>query len=326
MKMKRAIASMIILAVGVLFAGCTLFTQDVGTLTLNVPESGYPPFEATLTAGGVINGQYTFEVEGKTVTQPQNVLKVTIYNLPCEVTVTWENGGIPQAVTETIWLKNTGPVIRRPVLNAITNLWTIHPRSKYTVTFPDAHDPEGGDVTLVNATVFHTGQGMEQSVFCPPHTGLNPPKIDLYRVRTGAGDLFNAFIFFSTWKGPTQASIYDYAKWKDNRQYVIGDLVQYNNYGYMCKKDTIGAPSTRIPGTHQGYWTLLGPVVVGSNLPYSPPDQGVSGYPGGSGCGLTWPKQFIPSGMTVITATFEDEKGATTTESWSIPTMVYPGC
>jgi len=314
-----------ILSIGVL-AGCTLFTSDVGTLTLNVPESGYPPFEATLTAGGVVNGQYTFAVEGKTYIQPENEKTVTIYSLPCDVTVTWIGSGLPQEVTKTIWLKNSGPVIGRPVLNAITNLWTIHPRSKYTVTFPDAHDPEGGDVTLVNATVYHSGQGMEQTVFCPPYTGMNPPEIDLYRVRTGTGDLFNAFIFFSTWKGPTQSSIYDYSKWKDNRQYVIGDLVQYLGSGYMCKRDTIEAASTRIPGTHQGYWTLLGPVVVGSNLPYSPPDQSVDGYPGSGILCLLWPSHFISSGMTVITATFEDEKGATTTESWSIPTNVFPGC
>lgn len=30
--------------------------------------------------------------------------------------------------------------------------------------------------------------------------------------------------------------------------------------------------------------------------------------------------------MTIITATFEDEMGARTTESFEIPTMYYPGC
>jgi len=262
---------MMILSIGVL-AGCTLLDTPVGMLTLNVPASGYPPFEATLTAGGVVGGQYTFLVEGKTYTQPGNTLKVTIKSLPCAVTVTWESGGIPQTVTQTIALKNTGPVIGPPVLNFITDLWTIHPRSRYIVTFPDTYDIEGGPVTLVDVTVYHTGQGCEQTVFCPPYTGSDEskPKPELYRVRTGVGDIENAFVFYSIWRGPIDG---------------------------------------------------------GSGLPYSPPSQQESGYPGAPIlCGPAWPRDEISDGMTVITATFEDEMGARTTESWEIPTMYYPGC
>jgi len=292
--MKRAKLLCILIAIGVLLSGCTLFL-DEGTLTLTVPESGYPPFEATLTAGGVVNGQYTFEVEGKTKTQPGNTLTVIIEALPCVVKVTWVGDGVPQTVEETIWLKNASPVIGRPVLNFITNLWTIHPRSKYIVTFPDAHDPEGGEVTLIDATVYHTGQDSYNTVFCPPYTGMNPPKIDLYRVRTNTGDLNNAFIFFSTWEGGTQASEYNYKKWKETRQYVIGDLVQHEGNGYVCKRDTSEVATTKIPGTHGGFWTYLGPVVVGSNLPFSPPDQSVDGYPSsGTNCPPNvWSKLFI---------------------------------
>jgi hypothetical protein len=272
--MKRAKLLCLLIAIGVLLSGCTLFTNNEGNLTLTVPESGYPPFEATLTAGGVINGTYTFEVEGKTVTQPQNVLKVTIYNLPCEVTVTWDNGGIPQAVTETIWPKNTGPVIGLPVLNGINDLWTMHPKTRYTVTFPYAYDPEGGPVKLVGVTVYHTGQQAYQAVFCPPYTG--PPAIDqmLYRVRTGQGDILNAFVIHSIWE-------------------------EYLRTG-----------------------------TDGTILPTPPPSKAEEGYPGGRGatCPPLWPRNEVPSGMTIITVTFEDEVGARTTESFEIPTMYYPGC
>ena len=324
--MKRAIILSMILAIAGL-SGCTFFGVDEGTLTLSVPESGYPPLTAMITAGGVLNGTYTFEIEGRTYTQPQPSLTVTIYNLPCDVTVSWVGDGMPQEVTETIGLANTGPIIGRPVLNAITNLWTIQPRDRYIVTFPDAHDPQGGDATLVNVTVFHTGQQSENTVFCPPYEGQYPPKPDVYHVRRDTGQIVeNAFMFFSTWDGMLNVSVNDYPRWKDTRDYVIGDKVQYLGNGYLCKRNTDEASSTRIPGTHTGYWTLLGPVVPGSNLPYSPPDQGVDTYPGGGTCGLWWERNLIPSGMTIITATFEDEMGATTTESWSIPTMVFPGC
>jgi len=324
MKLKRTILLFIPL---LLLAGCTLFDTSVVTLTLSVPESGYPPFEATIIAGGVINGTYTFEVEGRTYTQPGNTLKVTIYDLPCDVTVTWDDDGVPQTVTETIGLSNTGPVIGRPVLNFITDQWTIHPRSRYIVTFPDVHDSEGGDVTLINATVFHTGQNAENSIFCPPYTGMYPPKPDVYHVRLDTGQIVeNAFMFFSIWDGAINVSVNDFSRWKDTRNYVVGDKVQHLGKGYLCKRDTSEATTIKVPGIATGYWTLLGPVIPGSNLPYSPPDQAVDGYPGGGTCGFAWERNFISSGMTVITATFEDERGATTTGSWSIPTMVYPGC
>jgi hypothetical protein len=268
MKLKRTMLLCMILAVGVL-TGCTLFTGDVGTLTLSAPEFGYPPFEATLTAGGVVGGQYTFDVGGETRTGG-NTLKVVIHELPCEVTVTWEGDGIPQTVTKTIYLKNTGLVIGCPVLNAIVDLWTIHPRVRYTVTFPDTYDREGGPVTLVDVTVYNTGQQRENTVFCPPYTGACPPKPELYRVSTGQGDIENAFVFYSIWKGPIEGN---------------------------------------------------------SGLPYSPPSQQEAGYPGAPAlCGPVWPRDDVPSGMTIITPTFEDEMGARTTESWEIPTMYYPGC
>jgi len=307
-----------------LLTGCTLLTGTDGTLTLTVPESGYPPFEATLTAGGVPDGMYTFDVEGNTYTQYENVLTVIIDSLPCVVKVTWVGSGVPQTAEETIWLRNASPVIGRPVLNGITNLWTIHPRSRYIVTFPNVHDPENGDVTLVDVTVYHTGQDAYNAVFCPPYTGLTPPKIDLYRVRTNAGDILNSFIFFSTWEEKTQpASVNNYKEWKSGKTYAIGDRVQYSSKGYLCRKAT---SSTINPDGNLKYWTPLGDVVVGSNLPYSPPDQAIDGYPGSGTTCLPWPTVFISPGMTVITSVWEDEQGDRTTRVDEIPTMVYPGC
>ena len=304
-------------------SGCTWIDSNVGTLVLSAPDSAYPPAVVTLIALGVTGGQYTFSVEGETITQTSNSFTVTIDNLPCTVEVVWESpDGDYQTATARIGLLNTGPVIGRPVLNGIEDLWWIHPRSKYTVTFPSAYDPQGGDVTLINVTVFNTGQGEENSVFCPPYEGANPPKPDVYHVETSQGTIENAFVFFAIWNGSIQSSMNDFKAWKAGREYAIGDEVQKDAIGYRCKKDT----DCKIPGVNGAYWAVVGPVVTGTDRPYSPPDWGVGSYPGAGTACLEWTKEFIPSGMTVITATFKDEMGATTTESWSIPTTSYPGC
>jgi len=313
--MKRLILVLLVLSLGLL-AGC-LPTSTVGKLLLSVPNSVYPPCDVTVVASGVIGGQFTFTIEGKTYTQTGNSLTVTINHLPCEVTVVWISGSDSQTATETIGLANTGPVIGLPVLNAITNLWTIQPRSKYIVTFPNAYDPQGGDVTLVNATVFHSGQQLENTVFCPPYLGMNPPKPDVYHV----GREENAFMFFSTWNGgePT-------AYWLATLDYMKGDRVQYGNRAYVCKKD-VKATDGKTPGSAKNYWEDVGPIGTISRLPYPPPSQTITGYPGRpTTCPPFWSRDYIPSGMTIITVTFKDELGATTTESWSIPTVVFPGC
>jgi len=302
-----------------LLAGCLPgIGPTVGTLTLSVPDSAYPPCSVTLIALGVTGGQYTFTVEGKTYTQTNTTLTVTIEKLPCTVEVVWESdSGDYQTATARIGLANTGPTIGIPVLNAITNLWTIQPRSKYIVTFPNAYDPQGGPVTLVNVTVFHTGQQLENTVFCPPYLGMNPPKPDVYHV----GREENAFMFFSTWNGgdPT-------AYWLPTLDYMEGDRVQYGNRAYVCKKD-VKAADGKTPGSAGNYWEDVGPIGTISMLPYPPPSQTISGYPGRpTTCPPFWSNDYIPSGMTIITATFKDELGATTTESWSIPTVVFPGC
>ena len=316
--MKRRL--LLFLFLPFLLAACTLLPGgDVGTLTLSVPDSAYPPCEVTLVASGVIGGQFTFTVEGKTYTQPENSLTVTIENLPCTVEVVWESdSGDYQTATARIGLANTGPFIGLPVLNAITNLWTIQPRSKYIVTFPNAYDLQGGVVTLVNVAVFHSGQQLENTVFCPPYLGMNPPKPDVYHV--GAKE--NAFMFFSTWNG---GEITTY--WLETLDYMIGERVQYVGNIYECRKNTGEAATVKRPGAAPNYWNDKGPIGTTHGLPYPPPSQSLTGYPGRpTTCPPLWSRNYIPSGMTVITATFEDEMGATTTESWSIPTVVFPGC
>jgi len=315
--MKRLILLILILSLGLL-AGC-FPTDDVGKLTLSVPDSAYPPATVTLVASGVIGGQFTFTVEGKTYTQTGNELTVTIDALPCTVEVVWESdAGDYQTDTARIGLANTGPVPGRPMLNFIKNLWTIQPRSKYTVTFPDAYDPQGGDVVLVNVTVFHTGQQLLNTVFCPPYIGMNPPKPDVYHV----GVHENAFIFFSTWNGGEPTPY-----WLETLDYMVGDRIQYGGDIYECLKNTDEAIAVKRPGSAANYWNYEGPIGTTHGLPYPPPSQSLTGYPGRpTTCPPLWSRGYIPSGVTVITATFKDELGATTTESWEIPTVVFPGC
>ena len=326
--MKRIALFVLLVALsGALLTGCLTPVMQQSLDLEATPSAGYPPLEITLTATGQSGGSYTFQFEGQTYTQPSPVLVAWVDELPCAVSVTWEGTGGPFSASVTIGLVNQGPAIGRLLLNGIENLWTIHPRGRYTVTFPDAHDPEGGPVTLVNAIVFHAGQGEPNTIFCPPYTGANPPKPDLYRVRTGAGDLLNAFVFYSTWNAPLNASVNAHPLYRDARTYNIGDKVRVGNTAYSCKKDgTVGIK----PGVTTGWkkaWTEIGPVIMATDLPYTPPSQSEDGYPGaGATCDPAWASGFIPGGMTIITVTFEDERGATTTESFEIPTMPYPGC
>jgi len=320
MKLKITL-TILTLALLAFLTGC-LPSSTAGVLTLFAPDSAYPPCEVTLIAQGVIGGQYTFTVEGKTYTQNGNSFTVTIEDLPCTVEVLWESeSGEFQIAKAWIGLTNTGPYIGTPVLNGIANLWWIHPKGRYIVTFPDAQDFEGGDVRLVNVTVYNTGQKTENSVFCTPNPAVYNTTLDTGEV------LENAFMFFSMWNGKIDAIINDYDEWEDLIDYYLGDKVQLELVGYRCIKDIdYSEDGTRKPVVNFNYWEKIGPVEAGSSLPYSPPDRGVAGYPGAGLACLSWNKNFIPSGDTVITATFEDERGATTTESWSIPTTSYPGC
>jgi len=267
----------LIFLIAILFAlsGCTWIEDNVETLTLSVPDSAYPPCEVTLIALGVTGGQYTFSVEGKTYTQTNNMLVVTINELPLEVSVVWFDGSDSQTATETIWLRNTGPVPGRLVLNFITNQWTLHAKERYIVTYPHAYDPEGGPIELIDVKV-EWGIYGELAVFCPPYTGTFPwdGTVDEYHVRLDTGRMiYNAFMFIQGW-------------------------------GLFIDNDSSNS----------------------TMLPYSPPDWGVSGYPGGGTCGLKWPTDTRQGTDVTITTTWEDEQGATTLDVQTIPANPYIGC
>ena len=198
--MKRILLLFLVLSLGL--AGCTWLDTPTETLTVvTTPSSGYPPLDVTIQAHGVGPGQFSYEVEGKTYEQPENILDVEIVALPCTVTVTWLDGGDPQEATVIIGLKNTGPVPGRLVLNFIPNLWTLHAKQRYIVTYPSAYDPEGGPVKLISATVEWGSYG-ELAVFCPPYTGAHPwdGTVDEYHVRLDTGHMiYNAFLFIQGW-------------------------------------------------------------------------------------------------------------------------------
>jgi len=197
--MKRKLLLMLMVLSLSLLGGCLIGGDIIGTLTLSVPDSAYPPCKVTLIALGVDGGQFTFTVEGKTYTQTSRTLVVTVNALPCEVSVTWFDGSDSKTATETIWLRNTGPVPGRLVLNFITNLWTLHAKERYVVTYPHAYDPEGGPIKLIDVVVEWGKHGL-LAVFCPPYTGKIPPKPDVYHVRLGSGEMVdNAFMFIQGW-------------------------------------------------------------------------------------------------------------------------------
>ncbi len=325
--MKRIAVVGLVVLLGAL-SGCYLvdpIPEPLDLILTSTPDSGYPPLAVTLRAVGPVGGQYTFTVEGRTFQQPTGTLNVTVKALPCEATVEWIDGTNTLENSVTIGLENEGPVPGQLVLNGIENLWTIHPRWKYTVTFPDAFDREGGPVTLVDVRVEHTGQGEPNTVFCPPYSGANPPKPDVYHVRTGTGTTLNAFVFYSIWNGRVDGSVLVYSAWKDTRPYEVGDKANWNGKAYECKKACTDKEPP-LPGSNK-WWLLIGDVHYGSGLPRTPPGRGEDGYPGTCVHGSPgWPTEFIPGDMTDITTTWEDEEGARTIDCQSVPTMPYPGC
>ena len=201
MKRVAILASLMLL---IFLGGCWPFTPLTGPVTLTLvasPNTGYPPRVVTLTAvlQGATGGNYRFTVEGATYDQPESKLVVEIEELDCEVAVTWTGTGGPLTATTTIGLRNSGPVIMRPVFNGKEDIWLLLPWQRYIVTFPGTYDPQGGPVELVFASVFNGGQAAFSAVFAPPYLGLNPPDPDVYRVKTPTGEIPNAFVFHSHW-------------------------------------------------------------------------------------------------------------------------------
>ena len=288
------------------------------------PSSGYPPLDVTITADGVTEGQYTFVVEGHTSTQGSNIKRVTLHLLPCEGEVIWERPGyVTQRVTFRVTLDNESPIIGIPRLNGLADLWYLHPRKRYIVDFPDARDPDGGPVTLVDVHVQNAWKLREDlgedTVFCPPYEGQG-----VYHAFDRNRRLIeNAFVFHCTWTGPPDTALNIYPLWDKTITYKKGAKVNRNGKAWEClKNNTLGGKDWL------EHWKKIGDVKYGTNLPFSPPGYGESGYPGsGTNCPpIEWSKDRTPATMTTITATFRDEHGIETTESWDLPTGPDPGC
>ena len=281
------------------------------------PTSGYPPVDVAIVASGVTDGQYSFLVEGHTYTQGDGTKIVTIHSLPCEGEVIWERPGfVAQTATFLVTLDNEGPIIGTPRLNGLEDLWYIHPRYRYIVDFPGAYDPDGGPVTLVSVTVQASLKDVPDTVYCPPYEGP-----DVYHAKDRNGRMIeNAFVFHSLWTGPTDAPHNIYPFWKVTRTYYEGDKVNKDNKAWKCLID--GTEGSKKWNTH---WKKIGDAVYGTNLPFSPPGYGESGYPGTPLCG-EYDNTRRAAQTTTITATFRDEQGDETEESWVIPTGPDPGC
>jgi hypothetical protein len=307
--------------------GCLFDTQPAAGNQLIVsvdPTIGYPPVDVTIVASGVTDGQYSFLVEGHTYTQGDGTKIVTIHSLPCEGEVIWERPGyVAQTATFLVTLDNEGPIIGTPRLNGLEDLWYIHPRYRYIVDFPDAYDPDGGPVTLVDAHVKVALKLQEDTVFCPPYEGPG-----VYHAFDRNRRLIeNAFVFHSTWTGPTDTGT-AWPEWVQSHSYKVSNRIRVVQRVYTCIKKHIADEVNRPPaGTScTVYWIQSG-WIDGTNLPYSPPGYGESGYPGnGTNCPIAWSTHSAPATTTIITATFRDEQGKDTTESWVIPTGPNPGC
>jgi len=273
--MKRTTALILLLLLVLLPLGGCFITEDIipDTLTLTAPDSVYPPCWIELVASGVTGGQYTFSVDGNTTTGSSASYTVMVRDLPSLTepliaTVTWTDGLDTQVATASIALENIGPVIGLPQLNGVYayTFSALSQARRVLVTFPNAYDPEGGPVKMVDASVYVEEWGRFLSIFCPPFEGVNPPKPDAYHV----GLIKNAFAFYTYWSADLQET-------------------------------------TQLPLYPFGH----------SESTYQSTCQNGKQH---------WPSTEIARGDVIITATFEDEQGQHTMESWTIPISPYSPC
>jgi len=318
----KKIAALIVMSVLLIsLVGCLFPEAEVNDFAVALSKNtGGRPLNVTVTASG--GSAYELTFDGNVEQSSGGVFHITATK-PEEQRGTVscvKADGSSDTVTFVIGFENKRPVIGRLRLNGIDDQYVIHAKGRNIADFPDARDPDGGPVTLVDVHVQASGKSQEDTVFAPPYAGDG-----VYHAYDRNGRMIpNAFVFHSMWTGRIDGAFNVFPAWKDTRTYYNGDEVNKDGKAWMCTVN--GTEGSKQWNTH---WEKIGDVVYGTNLPFSPPGYGESGYPGsGTNCDGTgeWPDHNLPSGTTTITATFEDSDGGRTTESWDVPTMPYVGC
>ena len=294
----------------------------IEALQLVAPSEGYPPLAPVLKVIGAASGvQYVWEIEGKTYNQPENELSVVIEKLPCVVTVTIIGNGDPKTLTKTIALRNSGPIIGQPKFYGKT-VTAIIPRQKYIVTFPDAYDAEGGPVTMIDASVYTAGwiRGDEWKKWKQYNYG------DVVMID---GESCESIISNRDDKPPSD-------NWR-----LLPHLERGRQNTIFCPPLESARPPT--PDVYHAQVDSLGdpidnafvffsmwesPLDVDAQVPWCPKSRWMTGYAGcwTSCCPEYWPTWIVPADETIMTVTFVDEMGATTTESFVYPTSPYIPC
>jgi len=311
----------LLIAIGalVMLSGCSLFSNS--NVVFDVADYGYPPFETTLKAVGVTSGTVAWEVEGEIYNGEE--VTVTINALPCKVTAVLSNN---RTFTKTIALRNSGPILGTPHLQGVLSSGKIVPKNRYIVTFPDAYDKEGGDITMIDASVY-TQQWL---------LGDEWNKKKQYV----AGD-------FAHLDGIVYISMLDSTDSEPpNSDWGLIDQDEHGRYNTVFCPPYAGETPPK-PGVYHAQDTTLSEIVDNAfiffsmwssdlgpaNLPWCPTSRWMRGYNAlwtdwtpGSYINSFWPNVIIRDITTIITVTFEDELGATTTESFEIDTQDYEPC
>jgi len=338
MKRTEILIKMALFGLSIVLALTCLYGCDLGLgggspgpgsqLSVTItPGSGYRPLTMKVVArnSDVEGGQFKVSLEGKTKENSTGIFHVTAYESDSEGTVTWTKAGYVERVAAfEIGFENEGPDPGRPVINGIVDLWTFQAKVRYVISFPYARDPEGGPVTLVDVHVQASLKPEEDTVFCPPYAGPG-----VYHARDRNGRLIeNAFVIHSLWTGPLDVDTV-WPEWEQSHSYKVDNPVRAGWFAYQCIQDHFSTPGDK-PGEGEhwmGYWERFGSI-IGTGLPFASPGYSEDGYPGaGINCGIDgWPQHSMPTQTTKITATFQDQDGAKTEESWEIPTMPYAIC
>ena len=179
---RTAAASLLLTLVGLL-AGCFLFEDAQPELNAVIaPALGNVPFTAQIVATAP-PGTFTFVLPNATIEQPGNVLEVLVDSITWAATVRWTDGKTLLSTVVTAAGSNARPVIHRPVINGISNLWYLEPRERTlidfstyaaTMTSPTRGVEYAGDWQLSSITLACSekelcSQPIPDSIYYPPY-------------------------------------------------------------------------------------------------------------------------------------------------------------